>query len=172
MTLSATWIISLLGVIRRNNMMITSKNVSRCLGATSSLWMTSKTIRSVIVINILAYCVGYGVIRPDPDRLQALQSTPLPENPKALERVMGMFTYYSKWLPRFSGQALPLRSSSFPSYDTARKAFESPLRTAEADILTETFSAKPRHAIELKRFSNHLRIPQVFYGQAYVTSWR
>jgi len=57
--------------------------------------MTSKTIRSVIVINILAYCVGYGVIRPDPDRLQALQSTPLPENPKALERVMGMFTYYS-----------------------------------------------------------------------------
>jgi len=37
----------------------------------------------------------------------------LPENPKALERVMGMFAYYSKWLPRFSDPALPLRSRAY-----------------------------------------------------------
>jgi len=33
----------------------------------------SKTRRSVSVIDVLGYRVGCGVIRPDPDRLQALQ---------------------------------------------------------------------------------------------------
>jgi len=103
----------------------------------------SKTIRSVSVINVLGYRVGCGVIRPDPDRLQALQSIPLPENPKPLERVMGMFAYYSKWLPRFSDQALPLRSSSFPLDDSARKAFESLKKQLEAATLRAIDESQP-----------------------------
>jgi len=103
----------------------------------------SKTIRSVSVINVLGCRVGCGVIRPDPDRLQALQIIPLPENPKALERVMGMFAYYSKWLPRISDQALPLRSSSYSLEDSARKAFESLKKQLEAATLRAIDESQP-----------------------------
>ena len=103
----------------------------------------SKTIRSVSVINVLGCRVGCGVIRPDPDRLQALQIIPLPENPKALERVMGMFACYSKWLPRISDQALPLRSSSYSLEDSARKAFESLKKQLEAATLRAIDESQP-----------------------------
>jgi len=132
MTLSVTWIISLLVFSQEQH----DDNIKKLMEAPGRCKFTlndSKTIRSVSVINVLGYRVGCRVIRPD--RLQALQNIPLPENPKALERVTGMFAYYSKWLPRFSDQAPPLRSSSFPLDDSAWKAFESLKKQLEAVTL-------------------------------------
>ena len=59
----------------------------------------STTISSVSEISILGYRVGYGTMKPDPKRLK-----PLPElaTMKALQRAMGLFAYYVKWIPRFS----------------------------------------------------------------------
>jgi len=55
---------------------------------------------------------------------------------------MGMFAYYSKWLPRFSDQALPLRSL-FPLDDSARKAFESLKKQLEAATLRTINESQP-----------------------------
>ena len=50
-----------------------------------------KTISSVSCINILGDCVGNGVIKPDPERLQPLKDLPPPSNQKLLKHVLGLF---------------------------------------------------------------------------------
>ena len=45
----------------------------------------SKTVSSVTVINILGYCVSHSLIKPDPDRLQALMELPPSSSTKSLQ---------------------------------------------------------------------------------------
>ncbi len=61
----------------------------------------SKSVMSVPIINVLGYCVGDNVIKPDPDRLRPLQELPPPTNMGSLRRVQGLFAYYAKWIPGF-----------------------------------------------------------------------
>ena len=46
--------------------------------------------------SLLGYRVGGGVIKPDPQRVQALQDLPIPTTKKELQRIMELFTYYAK----------------------------------------------------------------------------
>ena len=85
---------------------------------------TSKTIKSVHSINILGYCVGNGVIKPDPKRLRPLQELPPPTSQGSLKRAMGMFAYYARWIQDFSGKIQPLaRAKRFPLDEDALQAF-------------------------------------------------
>ena len=52
---------------------------------------------------ILNYCMGKGQIKPDPERLKVLLDLPLPNNKKALQKALGLFAYYAKWIPDFFG---------------------------------------------------------------------
>jgi len=45
---------------------------------------------------------------PDLARLAPLLDFPVPNNVKELERLIGMFVYYSKWIPKFADIADPL----------------------------------------------------------------
>jgi hypothetical protein len=62
----------------------------------------SKTIYGVKELDILGYRVSYNEIKPDPDRLKPLLELPPPTSRKALQRALGLFAYYSKWIKRFS----------------------------------------------------------------------
>jgi predicted aspartyl protease len=53
-------------------------------------------------IKLLGYSIENHTLRPDPDRLEPLMNLPVPEDIKSLKRVLGMFSYYSKWVPKFS----------------------------------------------------------------------
>lgn len=44
-------------------------------------------------------------VKPDPERLKALQELPPLTDQPALQRVLGMFAYYAKWIPEFSDKA-------------------------------------------------------------------
>ena len=55
----------------------------------------NKAISSVTHINILGYVVGNMTIKPDPERMHALQDFPVPCNKNALRRVLGMLAYYT-----------------------------------------------------------------------------
>lgn len=84
----------------------------------------SKTVHSVPSINVLGYCVGNGVIKPDQDRLKPLQDFPPPTNANALRRALGMFAYYAKWIPNFSDKIQPLTNTkTFPLASEALNAF-------------------------------------------------
>ena len=85
----------------------------------------SKSILSTKCIKILGYQIEKDQIRPDPERLQPLQDYPLPQTDKSLQRALGMFAYYSKWIPNFSDIANPLyKSNKFPLDSKAEEAFK------------------------------------------------
>ena len=86
----------------------------------------SKTIRKVPQIPTLGYVVGNGVVKPDPDRLRALQEMPPPSDTEAMNRIRGMFAYYAKWIPQFSHKIQPLvKSTEFPLSGEALDSFHS-----------------------------------------------
>lgn len=86
----------------------------------------SKSVMSVPTINVLGYCVGNSVIKPDPDRLRPLQELPPPTNMGSLRRAQGLFAYYAKWIPGFSDKIQPLvNTKTFPLSESALVAFNS-----------------------------------------------
>ncbi|CAG2212501.1 unnamed protein product [Mytilus edulis] len=84
-----------------------------------------KCVYSVESVDLLGYTISQGVLRPDPDRMKPLRELPVPHSPKSVKRAMGMFSYYSQWIPRFSDKIKPLaNATSFPLDSIAVKAFD------------------------------------------------
>ena len=83
-----------------------------------------KSIISVKEIKMLGYLVSKSSIRPDPERFKPLMDLPLPQTKRELKRIVGMFAYYSKWIPNFSHKIKPLSDSQvFPLSDNAVNCF-------------------------------------------------
>ena len=83
-----------------------------------------KSVFSTRRLPILGYLVEDGQISPDPDRLKPLRDLPVPKNTKSLNRCLGLFSYYSKWIPKYSDRVKPLSScKSFPLPSEAVEAF-------------------------------------------------
>ncbi|CAB4041233.1 Hypothetical predicted protein, partial [Paramuricea clavata] len=84
----------------------------------------TKSVESKSSINLRGYGIGHGVITPDPERLRPLQEFPPPESARTLQRVVGMFAYYAKWIPHFSDKIKPLmKAVTFPLDSDALAAF-------------------------------------------------
>ena len=69
---------------------------------------------------MLGYEIECGVIRPDPDRLQGLRNIKMPMNKKEMSRVMGLLSYFSKWIRNFSAKVEPLVNTGFPMSKRAK----------------------------------------------------
>lgn len=115
------------------------RNVQHFLNVVSQRNFTlneSKTVKSASSISVLGYCVGKGVIRPDPERLRPLQQLPAPTNAGSLKRTLGMFAYYAKWIQNFSQKIQPLvNTRKFPLDERALKAFDELKMELEAATL-------------------------------------
>ena len=48
-------------------------------------------------------------IKPDPEKIEAIQKFPTPEDKSAVQRLLGMLNYLSKFLPNISHITEPLR---------------------------------------------------------------
>ena len=84
----------------------------------------SKYILTTRKLPILGFEIEGGEIRSDPKRLAPLRQMPVPNNMKSLNRAIGFFSYYSKWIPHFSDEIKPLtKTTSFPISETAVNAF-------------------------------------------------
>ena len=85
-----------------------------------------KSIISVREINLLGFLISKGEIKPDPDRMQPLNDLPVPHDRPSLKRALGLFSYYSQWVPKYSDKIQPLTGDPvFPLSQEAIKAFES-----------------------------------------------
>ena len=89
----------------------------------------SKSIIAKSEIDLLGYHVWHSVIRPDAERLKPLMNLQLPTCKSALQRLVGMFAYYARWIPQFSERIWPLNlgitGNDFPLSKQSAEAFES-----------------------------------------------
>ena len=93
---------------------------------------------------MLGYCISYQKVRPDPDRMKPLLDLPVPHDAKSLKRAMGLFSYYSQWVQRFSDKIrLLAQTSSFPMTAEATSAFQS----LKSDIAKSSLSCPNDHDI-------------------------
>ena len=120
-------------------------NVSRFLDMIKSHGLTlnkGKTISSVETINILGFLISKGTIRPDPEKIQPLRDLPGPHDPASLKRALGLFSYYSQWISKFSDKIDPLTNDpTFPLSTTAVQAFNGLKR----DIMNSWISCPNKH---------------------------
>ena len=92
----------------------------------------------------LGHVIEDGAIKPDPDRLRPLQELPLQINGKELKRVIGMFSYYSQYIPKFSDKILSLtNSSTFPLSSDAERAFNDFKREIEQSVVHAVDESMP-----------------------------
>ena len=92
-------------------------NLQRFLTTTEELKITlnkSKCIFGQTAISFLGYRIEKHQLKPDPERLDPLKNYPLPRDEKSLQRLMGLFSYYSKWLASYSEIIQPLLKVTFP----------------------------------------------------------
>ena len=89
--------------------------------------------------------LGYEVeIRPDPERLRPLRELPIPHDSKSMSRCLGLFSYYSRWIPAFSDKVKPLSScKTFPLSQQAVDAFESLKKSVEKAVVTAVDESIP-----------------------------
>ena len=98
---------------------------------------TEKCIFSTRRLPVFGYIIKEGTIRPDPERLRPLRKLPIPHDSKSMIRCLGLFSYYSQWIPRFSDRIKPIAScKSFPQPSPAVEAFESLKKTIEDTVVT------------------------------------
>ena len=84
-----------------------------------------KSIVSVPKINMLGYLVSHLTLKPDPDRMKPLVNLPIPTDASSLKRAVGLFSYYSQWVERFSDKIKPLTQNlKFPLSEAAESSFE------------------------------------------------
>ena len=85
----------------------------------------SKCIFSTTCIDLLGYRITNGTLKPDAERMRPILEIPVPGDLKSLRRVVGMFSYYGQWIPKYSDKIKPLVSAKqFPLTDEAVKTFE------------------------------------------------
>ena len=103
-------------------------NLKQFLNAASSHNITfndSKTVVSTNKLDLLGYTICDGKILPDEERVKPLKALSIPKDSKALKRALGMFSYYSTWIPQFSDKIHPLTNiKDFPLSEQACKAFK------------------------------------------------
>ena len=91
-----------------------------------------KSVFSTRRLSILGYVIEEGEIRSDPERMRPLRELQIPQDSKALKRCLGLFSYYSQWIPEFSDRIKPITScKSFPLSQEAVEVFESLKKTIE-----------------------------------------
>ena len=84
-----------------------------------------KSVFSKTSIDFLGYNISHGLLRPDSERLRPLRELPIPQNKTSLCRMLGLFSYYSQWIPKFSDKIRPLiTAKSFPLDLESIKTFE------------------------------------------------
>ena len=105
------------------------ENLRRFWEVADALHLTlnrSKCKIGLDTVNILGYSIQRGQLRPDPERLRPLQELPEPRDKKSLQRLIGLFAYYARWVPSYSEKIRPLVSSvsSFPLSPECRAAIK------------------------------------------------
>jgi len=86
-------------------------------------------------IKLLGYHTSNGMLQRDCDRVKPLLELTMPNTGKELQRLVGMFAYYSQWVPCFSEKTKPLiATKEFPLREEALQTS----KTLKQDLTSTT----------------------------------
>lgn len=79
-------------------------------------------------VTYLGHIISTNGVRPDPQKITAVENFPRPKNPKAIKQFLGLAGYYRRFLPGFSKTARPLtellkKDAEFRWSDSQEQAF-------------------------------------------------
>ena len=115
-------------------------NLARFMEAASKynlVFNKEKSKFSLTTIDILGYRIGNGKLQPDPERLRPLLDFPEPRSNKALQRCVGLFAYYAKWVPNYSEKIRPLiECKNLPLSANALEAFATIKKDISHSVIT------------------------------------
>ena len=115
------------------------QNLERFMNAAEKSDLTlnlEKCKVGVTELDILGYIISNGEVKPDPSRTKALKEFPIPNDKKSLQRCVGMFAHYSRWIPNYSKKIQPLiQVRVFPLTHDAIEAFQSLKLDVEKSVL-------------------------------------
>ena len=101
----------------------------------------SKCVYATDTIDLLGYRFQNGTLRPDPERIKALQDLPPPKNNEEQQRTVGLFAYYAQWIFQHSDKIKPLLSNNvFPLKGEALSSFnnlKSNLKNVSLGVIDE-----------------------------------
>ena len=86
-------------------------NLQKFLAIAESINITlnkEKCLFSQNAITYLGYFIRDGKLSPDSTRMSALDKMPYPKDEAAMKRMLGLFSYYSKWIKNYSEKINPL----------------------------------------------------------------
>ena len=114
-------------------------NLQKFLKVADKYNLTFNDSQSVICVeqlDLMGYRISQGVISPDPERLRPLKEMQPPRTLKSQRRIIGMFSYYSKWISQFSDKIRPLiQNTEFPPSSSVIESFEALKKELENSIL-------------------------------------
>ncbi|XP_023814763.2 uncharacterized protein LOC111947970 [Oryzias latipes] len=84
------------------------KKVLECLHAAGLTINPAKCAFARRETEYLGYTIGGGLIKPQVNKVQAIESCPLPQTRKQLRSFLGLAGFYHKFIPSFSARAAPL----------------------------------------------------------------
>ena len=103
-----------------------------------------KCLYKQMSIDFLGFTISDGIIRPDTERLRPLREYPLLVDSDSLCRAVGLLSYYSQWISKFSDRIRPLASStSFLLGQEAEIAFCGLKAEIEAAVLWTIDEGEP-----------------------------
>ena len=104
------------------------ENLAAFMSAASADGLSLNSAKSKFGLNeicVLGYLISKGLTTPDPHRMKLLKEFPPPTTKKTLQRCLGLFAYYARWVKNFSEKVKPLvRVTEFPLPSDAVNAFE------------------------------------------------
>ena len=86
--------------------------------------MKNKSTISANSITLLGYTIHNNQVAPDYNRLKPLLEMSPPKNLKSEKQIVGMFSYYSKFIQNFLNKILLLNNKEFTLTPTVLHSFE------------------------------------------------
>ena len=118
-----------------------------------------KCVFGVTKLCTVGHIIENQKIRPDPERLRPLREIPVPSDPQSMKRVVGMFSYYSKWIPKFSDKIAPLvKNTTYPVSEHCEQAFQQLKTEVENSVVSAIDESLP---FELETDASDLAIAAV-----------